>query len=71
MYSSPSLDCAGRRRSSATLSGFQRGRPPRSLLCLEVPRRVSGFAGVLAGGDPSRRRAAVPLMRLLMGCSGS
>ena len=30
MYSAPRLDCAGRRRSPATLSGFHQGRPPRN-----------------------------------------
>ena len=30
MHSSPLLDCAGRRRSPATLSGFHQGRPPRN-----------------------------------------
>jgi hypothetical protein len=30
MRSAPLLDCAGRRRSPATLSGFQQGRPPRN-----------------------------------------
>ena len=30
MYSAPPLDCAGRRRSPATLSGFHQGRPPRN-----------------------------------------
>ena len=30
MESVPLLDCAGRRRSPATLSSFHRGRPPRN-----------------------------------------
>ena len=30
MHSAPPLDCAGRRRSPATVSGFQPGRPPRN-----------------------------------------
>ena len=30
MHSPPPLDCAGRRRSPATLSGFHQGRPPRN-----------------------------------------
>ena len=30
MHSAPPLDCAGRRRSPATLSGFHQGRPPRN-----------------------------------------
>ena len=30
MHSAPRLDCAGRRRSPATLSGFHQGRPPRN-----------------------------------------
>ncbi len=30
MYSASPLDCAGRRRSPATLSGFHQGRPPRN-----------------------------------------
>jgi integrase len=30
MHSVPLLDCAGRRRSPATLSGFHRGQPPRN-----------------------------------------
>jgi len=30
MHSAPLLDCAGRRRSPATLSGFHQGRPPRN-----------------------------------------
>ena len=30
MRSAPPLDCAGRRRSPATLSGFHQGRPPRN-----------------------------------------
>ena len=30
MESVPLLDCAGRRRSPATMSGFHQGRPPRN-----------------------------------------
>ena len=30
MHSIPLLECAGRRRSPATLSGFHQGRPPRN-----------------------------------------
>jgi hypothetical protein len=30
MHSGPLWDCAGRRRSPATMSGFHRGRPPRN-----------------------------------------
>ncbi len=30
MPSTPLLNCAGRRRSPATMSGFHRGRPPRN-----------------------------------------
>jgi hypothetical protein len=30
MESLPLLDCAGRRRTPATLSGFHQGRPPRN-----------------------------------------
>ena len=30
MRSTPPLDCAGRRRSPATMSGFHQGRPPRN-----------------------------------------
>jgi integrase len=30
MRSTPLLDCAGRRRSPATMSGFHEGRPPRN-----------------------------------------
>ena len=30
MCSTPPLDCAGRRRSPATMSGFHQGRPPRN-----------------------------------------
>jgi integrase len=30
MRSTALLDCAGRRRSSATMSGFRQGRPPRN-----------------------------------------
>jgi Phage integrase family len=30
MHSAPPLDCAGRRRSLATMSGFHQGRPPRN-----------------------------------------
>jgi hypothetical protein len=30
MESAPPLDCAGRRRSPATLPGYHRGRPPRN-----------------------------------------
>lgn len=30
MHSAPPLDCAGRTRSPATLSGFHQGRPPRN-----------------------------------------
>ena len=30
MHSVPLLDCAGRRRSPATLSSFHQGRPPRN-----------------------------------------
>jgi integrase len=30
MASAPTLDCAGRRRSPATVPGYHRGRPPRN-----------------------------------------
>jgi hypothetical protein len=30
MHAVPLLDCAGRRRLPATMSGFHRGRPPRN-----------------------------------------
>jgi hypothetical protein len=30
MESAPLVDCAGRRRSPATLPGYHRGRPPRN-----------------------------------------
>jgi site-specific recombinase XerD len=30
MHSTPLLDCAGRRHSPATMSGFHPGRPPRN-----------------------------------------
>jgi hypothetical protein len=30
MESTPLLDCAGRRRSPATLPGYHQGRPPRN-----------------------------------------
>ena len=46
--SAPLLDCAGRRRSPATVSGFHHGRPPRNegLLCLPDPPTVEEIIAV-------------------------
>src|SRR5438874_5316224 len=54
MYSAPLLDCAGRRRSPATLSGFHQGRPPRNkgLRYPPDPRTVEEIIAVMrAAGD--------------------
>jgi integrase len=54
MHSVPLLDCAGRRRSPATMSGFHRGRPPRNKgLCYPPdPPTVEEIVAVMrAAGD--------------------
>jgi site-specific recombinase XerD len=54
MESVPLLDCAGRRRSPATLPGYHRGRPPRNkgLLYPPDPPTVEEIIAVMrAGGD--------------------
>src|ERR1035437_1202203 len=55
MESVPLLDCAGRRRSPATLPGYHRGRPPRNkgLLYPPDPPTVEEIIAVMrsAGED--------------------
>jgi site-specific recombinase XerD len=54
MHSGPLLDCAGRRRSPATMSGFHRGRPPRNKgLCYppDPPTVEEIIAVIRAAGD--------------------
>ena len=41
MHSVPLLDCAGRRCSPATMSGFHQGRPPRNKGLRYPPDRPS------------------------------
>ena len=56
MESTPLVDCAGRRRSSATLPGYHRGRPPRNkgLRDPPDPPTVEEIIAVMraAGDDP-------------------
>ena len=57
MESAPLLDCAGRRRSPATLSSFHQGRPPlttRGCATRRDPPTVEEIIAVMrcAGGDP-------------------
>ena len=56
MESTPLVDCAGRRRSSATLPGYHRGRPPRNkgLRYPPDPPTVEEIIAVMraAGDDP-------------------
>ena len=58
MHSVPLLDCAGRRRSPATLSGFHRGLPPRNkgLRYPPDPPTVEEIIAVMraAGDRPDR-----------------
>ena len=60
MHSVPLLDCAGRRRSPATMSGFHQGRPPRSkgLRYPPDPPTVEEIIGVMraAGHRPDGLR---------------
>ena len=60
MYSVPLLDCAGRRRSPATLSSFHHGRPPRNkgLRYPPDPPTVEEIVAVMriAGDDPDGLR---------------
>ncbi len=56
MRSTPLLDCAGRRRSPATMSGFHQGRPPRNkgLRYPPDPPTVEEIIAVMrAAGDRS------------------
>ena len=59
MHSAPPLDCAGRRRSPATLSGFHQGRPPRNkgLRSPPDPPTVEEIIAVMRRGRRSPRRA--------------
>src|SRR5436853_4471305 len=56
MESAPLLDCAGRRRSPATLPAYHRGRPPRNngLSYPPDPPTVEEIIAVMraAGDDP-------------------
>jgi hypothetical protein len=56
MESVPLLDCAGRRRSPATLPGYHRGRPPRNkgLRYSADPPTVEEIIAVMraTGDDP-------------------
>jgi integrase len=56
MESAPLVDCAGRRRSPATLPGYHRGRPPRNkgLRYPPDPPTVEGIIAAMraAGDDP-------------------
>jgi integrase len=56
MESAPLLDCAGRRRSPATLPGYHRGRPPRNkgLRYPPDPPTVEEIIAIMraAGDDP-------------------
>ena len=70
MRSVPLLDCAGRRRSPATLSGFDRGLPPRNkgLRYPPDPPTIEEIIGVMrAAGDrrdgPRLRGVIVVLWR--------
>ncbi len=60
MESAFSLDCAGRRRSPATLPGYHRGRPPRNkgLQYPADPPPVEEIIAVMraAGGSPDGLR---------------
>jgi hypothetical protein len=54
MQSTPVLDCAGRRRSPATMSSFHQGLPPRNkgLRYPPDPSTVEEIVGVIrAAGD--------------------
>jgi hypothetical protein len=65
------LDCAGRRRSPATLSGFHRGRPPRNkgLRYPPDPPSVEEIIAVMrTAGDRLRRRGATPAWRVFPAC---
>ena len=70
MHSAPRLDCAGRRRSPATLSGFHQGRPPRNkgLRYPPDPPTVEEIIAVMrtAGDRPDGLR-----LRGLMSCCGA
>jgi hypothetical protein len=63
MQSTPLVDCAGRRRSSATLPGYHRGRPPRNkgLRYPPDPPTVEEIIAVMraAGDDPMESGSAV------------
>jgi hypothetical protein len=60
MESVPLLDCAGRRRSPATLPGYHQGRPPRNkgLRYPADPPTVEEIIAVMraTGDDPDGRR---------------
>jgi integrase len=60
MQSAPLVDCAGRRRSPATLPGYRRGRPPRNkgLRDPPDPPTVGEIIAVMrsAGDDPDAVR---------------
>ena len=47
MESAPSFDCAGRRRSPATLPGYHQGRPPRNK-GLQYPPDPPTFEEIIA-----------------------
>jgi hypothetical protein len=68
MRSAPPLDCAGRRRSPATLSGFHQGRPPRNrgLRYPPDPPTVEEIIAVMraAGDRPARRDRRVVACRV-------
>jgi hypothetical protein len=55
MESVPLLDCAGRRRSPATLSSFHQGRSPRNkgLRYPADPPTVEEIIGVMRAADDS------------------
>jgi hypothetical protein len=58
MASTQLVDCAGRRRSPATLPGYHRGRPPRSEGLRYPAYPPIGGGGYLGHAPPAKARTA-------------
>ena len=71
MESTPQLDCAGRRRSPATLASFHRGLPPRNKGLRISARSAAGrgdHRGHARGRREPRRRTAARHHRRAVAC---
>ena len=60
MDSTPLLDCAGRRRSPATMSGFHQGRPPRNKGSVVMAGNDGGIPPILAQKHYAQPSAFTP-----------